>query len=469
MIELPTAEEAVALLEGKTEALRIPDPIWGDVLEVLRKHFYLGESWQYIVTALFVFQAHAAPVMPGVFYLFLGGRYGQGKTTLLNLLSKLTGGLLLENASIAALARTMGEAQTLCLDEIDVPRGREYDEIRDALLRQGYRADAAPYVRWDVTTKAPEFIPIFGPKAATFRGTLEDALQSRGFILPTVKPTGEEGFDLVLANLRPQLQNLPERLQAWGEDTQQQYTPDELLRTAYTGQFRADVRAAVQEIGANRESELAVYALLVAEMVGVDVVEELSKASELAQTLVGAASSNLLEEFRDVLLNLVGPIQPKLAEKAPDYRIFQKDVKDELNRRLKERGERPLGDTAFARLRQEARIEDTWIRRPGNRVLWILPEAYVGLPNLANMTNLNEEPGQRVGEVSQVSHVSLGSSERPLARVLHKGIAGTCRLCREDGEDRLVVEPRGSTDKIRICRSCAESRFDLGPPPGVGP
>ncbi len=68
--------------------------------------------------------------------------------------------------------------------------------------------------------------------------------------------------------------------------------------------------------------------------------------------------------------------------------------------------------------------------------------------------------------VSQVSQVSRGPplKERKLARVLKRNVPGTCEFCKRQGEDLLLVGPRGSNEMRKTCGSCAE-RFDFGEPP----
>ncbi|MCI4329159.1 MAG: hypothetical protein L3J86_06195, partial [Thermoplasmata archaeon] len=175
------------------------------VVASVRGHYYFDSEWHYVLVALFILQARLVKSLPAVFYLFFGGRYGTGKTNILRLIADMTDGVLLENVSVAALARMITAGKVVCMGEFDVPRGKDLDEVRDALVRQGYKASAAPYMRWNAASREVEEVPIYGPKALAFRGVIEDALQSRGFTIPTASPVGEGGFDLVLRNLFPEL------------------------------------------------------------------------------------------------------------------------------------------------------------------------------------------------------------------------------------------------------------------------
>src|SRR5438876_6433955 len=117
------------------------------------------------------------------------------------------------------MARTMSKGRTVVMDEYDATRGKEYDEVRDALLRNGYKSDAPPYVRWDPSKRSADEVPVFGPRLVGYRGGLDEALQDRGYFIPSAKPTGEGGYDFVRANLWQDTGDLPTRLKAWGVAT----------------------------------------------------------------------------------------------------------------------------------------------------------------------------------------------------------------------------------------------------------
>ncbi len=67
--------------------------------------------------------------LPAVFYLFFGGRFGTGKTNILRLIADSHRRTLLENVSVAALARTITERRVVCIDEFDVSRGRTWMKL----------------------------------------------------------------------------------------------------------------------------------------------------------------------------------------------------------------------------------------------------------------------------------------------------------------------------------------------------
>ena len=100
-------------------------------------------------------------------------------------------------------------------------------------------------------------------------------------MVPTAKPIGEAHYSLVLANLWPKTGELVPRLRGWSARVGKDWSPDALEALARTTEFQSRVRAVAGELGANRESELLTIALLVAQMVPVDVVNSLSSAREL--------------------------------------------------------------------------------------------------------------------------------------------------------------------------------------------
>lgn len=381
--------------------------LFKDTRSLIALHYYFEESWHYTIVTLFVFEAKCALALPAVFYLFFGGAKGSGKSNILDLLCTLTRGLKCENISVSALARSMENGRAVFVDEIDADRGKENNEVRDALLRQGYKANAAPYMRWDAAKKKREEIEIYGPKAATYRSGLnDDALRDRGFQIPTVKATGESGYDYVLRNLWQNTEDIPKRLDEWSRSAVQAFPRDKLKEIAYSAEFKKKVKRVVEELGANRESELVTIALLVAEMAGVDVVEELNAAVRTRETS-NEDTADDLEALSEVVQNLAETGCAKTLVGSGLVRIKQSLVKHELNRRRKEQNDRPISDRRLAMLRRELGVSESWLSKPGNAVIWNLPERFVAdLRNKANMANPDSVPDWCPGSVNQVDLVS---------------------------------------------------------------
>jgi hypothetical protein len=419
--------EAALLSEALTLILLGPHPAEGagpesgkslfrEVREVIEEHARLESPWASAIVALFVMQAYVAPILPCVSYLMIGGRFGHGKTKLLRLVMRLTGGMAFENVSVAALARSLKSGSTVGIDEYDVIRERDVQEIRDALVRQGYQADAAPYTRYNAAKQHVESFPVYGPKVLTFRGGVEDALQSRGYVVAMGDVEGEDGYRYVLRNMFPRDRGLSIRLKTWGEGMLGQWTPDGVRDMMQNG-LSEDVRRAVQVLGANRDSELATVACAVARIVGVDLGEELRRASEARSIAIAASSDADVELCREIVLELAkGTVQAAIDESYNTVSIRQKDIRKAFDETRRSRGDRRLSDAAFAAIRRELGVKDAWLTRPGNLITWSLPT-----PWLTWLTRLTSTPyGEQVSHVSQVSqypHDHVSTSHGPIRRV----------------------------------------------------
>jgi hypothetical protein len=368
-------------LEGDRE-LESGAELFQEVVARIRAHYYLEEEWHYTICGLFVMQAWAvrAGALPAVFYLYFGGSMSSGKSNILQLIALLTDGLMLENVSPSAVARVIssdGEGRALLLDEIDVERGQELDDVMAALLRSGYRRNGPPYVRWNAKEKKAESFSVFGPKAGSYRSSLDPALQSRGFVIPTAKPTGEDYYGLVLANLWPRTADLVPRLRDWGAAATRRWPGEVLEETAHSPEFQADLRRVTGMLGANRESELVTIALLVARMVPIDAASSLQNAAELRKVEISEDQAEAIEELREVTLANLAKTVSFAADGHEVYRVAQKSVRDEISRRRKERQERPITPGRLALLRREWGVKDAWLVEYGHRIVWNLPKAFV--------------------------------------------------------------------------------------------
>ncbi|MCI4321737.1 MAG: hypothetical protein L3K05_05470 [Thermoplasmata archaeon] len=388
------------------------------VVASARSHYYFDSEWHYVLVALFILQARIVQSLPAVFYLFFGGRYGTGKTNILRLIADMTDGVLLENVSVAALARMITSGKVVCMDEFDVPRGKDLDEVRDALVRQGYKASAAPYMRWNAASRELEPVPIYGPKALAFRGVIEDALQSRGFTIPTASPVGEGGYDLVLRNLFPELKDIAVRVSSWGARAVVEFPPDRVREIAMSPTFRAKVRAVVQELGANRDSELMTVALLTAEIAGVDVLATLKLASEHRESSAADTADDALGELAAVVGDLARSSPRALGEVDGITRLKQSSIAEELNRRRRESGKYGLGTQRLAKCRRELGVKDEWLRASHKASWWHLPREFLtGLePSVAAPSTTGATPpGSPTSPVRQDEKGDWGNSGNRLS------------------------------------------------------
>lgn len=375
----PARDEAQAIRDALEEELATEGPrLFEDIKAAIREHFFFEQEWHYTIAGLYVLECTVFKSLPAVFYLFFPGSFGTGKTNILGLIATLTGSVSFENVSVAALAHELGDGKPVCIDEYDVTRGKDMDEVRNALVRQGYKRTAAPYTRYDVTTKKNEYIPIFGPKALTFRGSIETALQSRGYTIPTVKAKGEDGYRYVVNNLWPHIAGLPKRIARWGRTARATFPDTDLEVMTRSPELHDEVKAICKELGANRSAELAIVAVLVARMAGLDVVVDLKKANALNELETSASESEDREELLEVLGDITkAQMTREFLGEAKIVRHRQRMVRDELNRRKAERHEKTLTTPQFAALRREAGINEEWLVHHGGSLVWNLPIEWV--------------------------------------------------------------------------------------------
>ena len=94
--------------------------------------------------------------------------------------------LLTVNISPAALVRSIGaDPPTLLLDEADTvfgPKAAGNHEDLRGILNAGHSRNR-PYIRWDITTRAPEHCPTFAMAALAGIGALPDTITDRAVVV----------------------------------------------------------------------------------------------------------------------------------------------------------------------------------------------------------------------------------------------------------------------------------------------
>jgi hypothetical protein len=377
-------EEESTLAEGRR--------LFSEVRAALERHYKFEQPWHGVVCTLFVIQAHIARILPATFYLIIKGRYGGGKTSLLNVIAKLGLGLVFENVSVAALARELKHGRLVCIDEYDVRRSAELQPVLDSIVRQGYRRDAAPYTRYDPYKKEVERLPVYGPKALTIRSFLDPALESRGFIISASPVEGEEAYGFVVRNLWSDTGDLPTRLTRWGANAIGLWSDARFRALAESPEFASKRHRVLEVTGANRDTEQVLVALLTAEVSGVDVATELRAAVELRRASVGTEDAGDIEDVTDAILAVTGAAQDRLTETSPRVRVLFRAIKNEVNRKRKERDDRGISDNRLATVLTQAGVSESWKVRPRNKVGFDLPIEFVrglreGGPNRTNSPN----------------------------------------------------------------------------------
>lgn len=351
--------------------------LFREVREALEQRYHFEQPWHAVLCALFVFQAHLARALPATFYLVIKGRYGGGKTSLLNVIGKLGGGLVFENVSVAAIARELGQGRLVCIDEFDVKRPADVQSVLDSLVRQGYRRDAAPYTRYDATKHEVERLPVYGPKALTIRSFLDPALESRGFIISAAPVEGEQAYGFVVRNLWSDVGDLPTRLARWAAQVMPGWPDSRLRAVAESAEFAAKRHRILEATGANRDTEQVLVALLVAEIACVDVTTELRAAVELRRASVGTEDAGDLEDVTEAILAATGMLQARVTEEARVLRVWFRDLKKAINGKREARKEPPINDRRLATVLTQVGVSESWKGRTDNRVRFDLPAEFV--------------------------------------------------------------------------------------------
>lgn len=399
--------------------------LFREVGDVLRHYVALDEGWEYDVASLWVLMAVSSGALSAVFSVVCSERQGKGKTTALRLLSKLTGTLNASDISPAALVHWLKDHRNgaVCIDEFDVTRDAERDSALAAVVRTGYTRDGS-YERWDPMARRADSCPTFGAKALGYRGKVDDATEDRVFILP-LRPSvpGRNGARLVTRNNRLQLGSLPERLRKWGEIAAAQPQLEDSESDAWLSKIEAVIGK--DNIGANRETQLADVGLRVCQLGGVDLAVSLQAAFGIRREVASANISTELEEAREVLALFE---TNALTKDASFIVVRQREFMERLNAQRSERGLRPLRDGA--KLRTDRGIRPTWLTHPRNKVTWNIPvkewasvigssTLTQGEPNPPNPPNptVTDEKVRSVSQVGQPSPEESGSPEQVAQRL----------------------------------------------------
>ena len=392
------------------------------VRDVIGKHVRFSVDWALDIAALWVLQSYIAEVLPAVFYVYFSASKGKAKTTALDLLHALAGGLNASDISCAAMTRWLAQNpyRPICIDEADVKRDAERDSALAAICRNGYMP-GKPYLRWDNAANDLVICPTYCAKALGFRSKVDDALEDRGFTLPTANVWGRSGMNLVRQNFVRDLEDLPNQLGVWARSLiavradarLESVLSEEMNRETWAEQVEAILGK--ENAGANRETQLTYVALAVCRAACIDLSDSLCAAFGLRREVAAANTDQDLEEARAVLEEILAATVT-LTRDVEVYSVRQAEFVTRLNARRKERGlARSLTAAQVASLRNDLEIPATWLTRPKNKTYWNIParerEALLGrgAPNPPNLPN----PAVTDGRVSQVSQVSPPAQTGP--------------------------------------------------------
>jgi hypothetical protein len=387
--------------------------------------------------------------MPTVFYLFITGTAGSGKSCLLIALKMLGRGLLLGDITTAAMARELGRGREVhlesdirvakskmdvlyhlgCFDEYDTKRkGDDRQAAMDSLLRHGYKADGPGYVRWDMEKNKSNCFDLYMPKVAAVISTLDPALGTRGFRVSAVSYDKPDGFETLLNNRYPKgVTELVQRLDEWGDAVTQVFNKESIETLERSEEHGKRVAAITGSLGLNRQNEHALTCSTICYMIGIEITEELRHGNET----IGVSNEEYedeIEELNNALLAVAG--EQTFIEVAESITVKQSRVKKSINDERVRNHLKPCGDRRFAEIYRAAGIKTSWIRGRGGRNWWVVPITHLqvlkgigGLPHSPHSANLPDLLDQQILKVDQVDQVDQGGEREDQAakvRQLHE-------------------------------------------------
>jgi hypothetical protein len=163
------------------------------LLATLERFVVLPSHHAAVAVALWIAASHAQDAWEHATRLVVKSPLKRcGKSRLLDMIEHLAHNVLVAaNLSAAALARSVTDHDppTLVVDEQDAVFAKRHGERSESaetlrgLINAGHQR-GRPYVRWDVTTRAPERCPTFAMAAIAAIGDLPDTIEDRAVIVP---------------------------------------------------------------------------------------------------------------------------------------------------------------------------------------------------------------------------------------------------------------------------------------------
>jgi hypothetical protein len=397
------------------------------------------------VCSLFVFASYLArPLLPAVFYVVLKGPASSGKTTVLEIMKELCDkGLLTYDASAPALARMLDRGSTLLADEIDQMEDERRDLVSGA-ARVGYRRGAT-YLRWDFKAKQPEEVKVFGAKAFSCHDDLDAALMTRTVVIKMERAPAEKVRELVLLNMVRNLSPVKAEIERTCADIVSRWNEERIGGRLLDPAFREVVYRLAGNSEMPRDVEIGAVLLLVAEMLGIDLVAELGHVLKDAESRGGANQE--VVEIAEWLLERatslgVRPDTPP-GSKSPAQRT--ESLRAEWNAIRKNVGDRPISPRVFHRILSEVGLRegrDKEIRYPKN-VSTIYFTPYLS----GRLTSLGVEPPLTEATKPLTAFLSNPNQDETPNLTAVSNQEGVVRVLREKGigltASRVSSDPGG--------------------------
>lgn len=313
--------------------------------EALGHHVRFSQPWHYDLMLLWAAQTHLRAVLPDECCVNLAftGPKSSGKSKATEIAVLLAEGEMLGGGTLAAMIRTFDKAGAVGIDELD-SNVKRLDDL-EGVLRIGNKWSAVYKICIPTEGGGQKLydLRVGGPKVFNYRSDIEDALKSRTYILEMPQQNDSK---LVVSNLF--LHNPTNRLTAWlkrvcGEAVRN-WTKEKVEAHMKDAAFIARLDALPAALARNRET--AAIFLLIADILGWDIDDEMRKA---AQVQADEETSN--DDIRELLVSFYGE---KADPFGSDLELPQADVLTWVNAKRKgiDPAARPLG-RSFARVRRE--------------------------------------------------------------------------------------------------------------------
>src|SRR3990167_1855560 len=327
------------------------------VVGELERLIVFPHPWNSRVVALFIFQTYLKNILPTVFYIGLVGTKGTAKTTVLEIVKELSHrGIIFGNgSSIAGIARSCNEGETICIDEFDELSG-DIKTTLEGVARQGYRADSVTIAKWDIKNNKRVDINPFGPKAISFRKKVDEALRSRLFSIgmATVRPSAEMTNRLIDIMIRNE-DDIRTVVAAFCDERIQETMWDRNSVRSFMASkaFREEAVNLSDGCETLRDTELVIMWLLLSKIIGIDL------SNELKNVLASQAESidDEIGDFRETIR-----LEWESRGKPPKVGIT--DIRIAINATRKTQNERPYSDDKFRQLMRDiGAVDNVELRR----------------------------------------------------------------------------------------------------------
>ena len=184
LIQMPDKDTVKAWVKGERKSLSV-DELFKKMKMFFKFFTDLSDEAYYDLLVMTVFQSWFAEMLTSLWYVAITGSFGGGKSTSMEAcLSLCKHGCNPGDASISFIARGLDKLKcTVFFDEFDSIAGDEDSEYY-AVVRLGQRR-GPPFSRMGDKGETFLFFDVFGVKLFSIHNQLEDALQSRSFIINT--------------------------------------------------------------------------------------------------------------------------------------------------------------------------------------------------------------------------------------------------------------------------------------------